>query len=84
MTDQHRFKQRLFFRFFKNFRLGKWAQYFHLEREAIENVIPKIDLKPRNIKNLKTLLDREELLRNMPPNKVIAEIGVDNGNFSEL
>ena len=84
MKDRFTFKQRLYFRFFHKFRLALWTQFFYLERTEVEENIPKVDLKKANIRNLKTLVDREELLKNMPVNKVVAEIGVDHGDFSEL
>lgn len=45
--------------------------------------IPQVNLKQENIDNLKTITNREELIRRLPQNKVIAEIGVNRGEFSE-
>ena len=84
MNDQLTPKQRLYFRFFHSFRKGYWNHLFRLDRIKEDEYIPKVDLQERNIRNLKTLLNREELIRNMPRNKVVAEIGVDHGDFSEL
>ena len=42
-----------------------------------------ISLKPYNIKNIKIVLDREELLQNLPKLGIVAELGVDKGDFSE-
>jgi hypothetical protein len=84
MNSKLTFKQKLFFRFFHLSRLRLWSHFFQLRRAKIEEDIPKIDLRAENIQNLKTLLDREELIRNMPRNGVVAEIGVDHGDFSEL
>jgi hypothetical protein len=44
----------------------------------------QIQLQRQNIQNLKTILNREDLLGSLPVNKVVAEIGVDKGEFSEL
>ena len=51
-------------------------------REKIEKAIPKIKLKKDNIRNCEIVLDREELLSKIPKNSIIAEIGVDEGEFS--
>ena len=51
-------------------------------REKIERAIPKIKLKKDNIRNCEIVLDREELLSKIPKNSIIAEIGVDEGDFS--
>ena len=40
-------------------------------------------LEQRNIANCKILLDRKVLLENLPKDAVVAEIGVDKGDFSE-
>jgi len=45
--------------------------------------IPKYRLLEKHISNLKTVIDRETLLRLIPKNSIIAEIGVDKGAFSE-
>lgn len=84
MPDQLTFKQKLFFRFFHSFRRSRWVHYFRLMRAETEDSIPKVPLKPGNIQHLTTLIDREALIENMPKNKVVAEIGVDQGEFSEL
>ena len=41
------------------------------------------DLAARHIENLKTLTDRDALLEHMPKDSVVAEVGVDGGDFSE-
>lgn len=45
--------------------------------------IPKVKLQQRNIKHCKLLLDRESLLKCLPKNAIVAEIGVDQGEFSQ-
>jgi len=45
--------------------------------------IPKYTLKKENLQNAKLLLDRQELLELLPKNAKVAELGVDEGGFSE-
>jgi hypothetical protein len=54
-----------------------------LAKEAELNAMPRVKLKKIHIQNCKLLLDREELLECLPKNSVIAEIGVDQGAFSQ-
>lgn len=54
-----------------------------LKRIAIEKTIPKVELSQRHIKNLKVILTREDLLELLPKHGIVAELGVDNGSFSE-
>jgi hypothetical protein len=84
MISQLTFKKRLFFRFFFSKRRHLWGYFFQLERTIAEESMPKSELQDKNIRNLKTVLTREALLKNLPKNKVVAEIGVDHGEFSEL
>ena len=42
-----------------------------------------VSLKDANIKNLKVVLNRDKLLQFLPKNAIVAELGVDNGDFSE-
>lgn len=42
-----------------------------------------ISLGNNNIKNLKVVPDREKLLQYLPKNGIVAELGVDEGDFSE-
>lgn len=48
-----------------------------------ENRMPKIALKPEHLKNCKALANRFDMLDLMPKNGIVAELGVDKGNFSE-
>jgi hypothetical protein len=61
-----------------------YRQLFVRNLIVINDNIPKFEIKTTNIKNLRALLNREELLEMLPKNAVIAEIGVDKGSFSEL
>src|SRR6056300_331581 len=49
----------------------------------IDNSIPRFQLKERNVKNCKLLLNRDELISLIPKNSIIAELGVDKGDFSK-
>lgn len=46
--------------------------------------LPRVDLHHKHIKNLKVLEDRIRLLDLLPKNAVVAELGVDSGDFSSL
>ncbi|AXT51967.1 class I SAM-dependent methyltransferase [Aquimarina sp. BL5] len=46
--------------------------------------IPKTDLGSKHLANAKLLENREELLKRIPENGVVAELGVDEGGFSNL
>ena len=50
----------------------------------VSKKIPKYELSDIHIKNAKLLTSREELLKILPQNGVVAELGVDEGDFSEL
>ena len=52
-------------------------------REQRERQIPKIPLKPENVENCSLLLDRELLLEQIGTGGNVAEIGVDEGKFSQ-
>ncbi len=52
-------------------------------RSRIDNSIPRFQLKERNVKNCKLLLNRDELISLIPKNSIIAELGVDKGDFSK-
>ena len=45
--------------------------------------IPKFELNNCNIKNVKVLLNREDLLESLPKNSIVAELWVDEWFFSE-
>ncbi|EPR67711.1 class I SAM-dependent methyltransferase [Cyclobacterium qasimii] len=49
----------------------------------IDATIPKLNLEEKHIVNLKVLINREKLLEKLPKNGVIAEIGVNKGEFSQ-
>lgn len=63
---------------------NNWYEDFLQNRVNAESHIPKLQLKQKHIENLQILLDREVLLQKMPKHAVIAEIGVDQGEFSQM
>ncbi|SRX75624.1 hypothetical protein AEQU3_02620 [Aequorivita antarctica] len=46
--------------------------------------IPKYPISQEKIDNTKLLTDREELLKYLPKEGIVCELGVDKGDFSEL
>lgn len=61
----------------------KWSKEFAEQRIEMEKKIPKYDLQDKHISNIQVLLNRDELLKKMPVNAICAEIGVNEGEFSE-
>lgn len=57
---------------------------FKKQRRLKENALPKTRLTAANIANIEIVLDRRALLEKLPCNAIVAELGVDEGNFSEL
>lgn len=51
--------------------------------KKVSSQIPKYELSEIHIKNTKLLTTREELLKLLPKGGVVAELGVDEGGFSE-
>lgn len=51
---------------------------------AISAKIPKTDLDDKHVKNAKLLKNRKELLKLLPKYGVVAELGVNKGDFSDL
>lgn len=77
-------------RLFKSL-MPKWIQrkiYNHVKTKIIQNnkiqsrQIPKYAIRTETIQNTKLLLNREELLKILPKNGTVAELGVDEGSFS--
>lgn len=52
--------------------------------ERIDNLIPKNDLKNRHLSNCKLIANRNVMLELLPKGGVVAELGVNRGDFSEL
>jgi len=61
--------------------------FFHQKVSSVQtNIdaqIPKFDLSEAHISNLKVLPNRRVLLENLPKNGIVAELGVNKGDFSE-
>jgi len=53
-----------------------------LHRKNQEIAANYVELGQENVNNIRILLDRNELLGQLPKGGVVAEIGVDNGDFS--
>jgi hypothetical protein len=51
--------------------------------QKISQAIPKVELSAEHIRNTRMLLTREDLIGLLPKGGVVAELGVDEGNFSE-
>ena len=49
----------------------------------ISSTIPKVEINKIHIDNAKLITTREELLRILPKNGIVAELGVDEGDFSQ-
>jgi len=52
-------------------------------RTTQSNAIPKVELRPEHIRNLKVVLNRDAFLDALPKGGVVAEAGVDHGDFSQ-
>ena len=57
---------------------------FRDNRIQHEQLIPKIPLHEKNINNCQIVLNRQALLSKLKSNGIVAEIGVDTGEFSAL
>lgn len=55
-----------------------------VDRQHRENQIPKIPLDKRHVQNCQVLLNRKEMLNRFDKHSTAAEIGVDEGKFSQL
>lgn len=54
-----------------------------LQIRQVEAAIPKVPLRAEHVANCRLLLDRQALLRELPARSVCAEIGVDQGDFTD-
>lgn len=57
---------------------------FESERLVSKGNIPNVQISEMHISNLKAVKNREALLSLLPKNAIVAEIGVDKGEFSEM
>lgn len=52
-------------------------------REIVYADFPSANFESKHVKNLVSLKDRTDLLRSLPSHGIVAEIGVNEGDFSE-
>ena len=67
-------------------RLGYYRFFVPIVKKVntkISSQIPKIELSKIHVNNTKLLTNRQELLSLLPKGGVVAELGVDMGDFSE-
>lgn len=61
-------------------------QFIHAKlakvQRNIDEQIPKYDLQQKHISNLKVIQNRNKLLEFLPKNGIVAELGVNKGEFS--
>ena len=62
----------------------KVVQHLTQQRHQREKQIPKVPLQSLHVENCVLLLNRLQMLEKMKKNSVVAEIGVDEGKFSQL
>ena len=53
-------------------------------REKLFGEYPHINFEPKHVQHLQSLADRNELLKRLPAEAVVAEIGINEGDFSNL
>ena len=70
------FIKRIIYRIFKKLLLIR-------DNALNNNDMPSLELEKIHVKNTKVLINRKELLENLPNHSICAEIGVNKGNFSE-
>lgn len=68
----------------KKFLYARYRYKIKEENRVISEKIPKYNLKSEHVKNLKVLADRQELLKYLPQGGIVAELGVDQGDYSEI
>jgi len=54
-----------------------------IKADSDANFVHQVRLSQKNINNLKVVLNREILLKFLPKNGIVAELGVDRGDFSD-
>lgn len=60
-----------------------YRKKFETERKSVSARIPVINLPESHLENCKLLPDRDRLLSFLPKSGVVAELGVDKGDFSK-
>lgn len=61
----------------------RWREQDMQAAAEIADALPKYELEPKHLQNSQLLSTRQELLSLLPKNAVCAEIGVNEGEFSE-
>jgi hypothetical protein len=61
----------------------KFREHDESQRRLVERSMPAVHLRQEHIQNCELVLNRTELLKRLPSSAVVAEIGVDHGDFSE-
>lgn len=60
-----------------------WKNQMKSYWDSVDNKIPKVELGEKHIRNLRPLANRDILLGLLPKNGIVAELGVDKGDFSQ-
>ncbi len=64
-----------------------FEDYYREKRRVVEaarsRTLPSVEVQPRHLENAQLLTDRSELLRRLPRGAVVAEVGVNQGDFSQ-
>ena len=70
-----------YLRYFVN---RKIKENYILKLAEIEETLPKYELSEKHIKNLKAVTNRNSLAGLLPKGGIVAELGVADGNFSQV
>jgi hypothetical protein len=62
--------------------LKRFREYERVKKLEVAGSIPVVDLGEKHIANAKLLTNRERLLEQLPKGGVVAEIGVNQGDYS--
>lgn len=76
------FLKRIIPKFIKDKILSYATAELKIRKLAKDNSIPKYELEEKHFQNLKAIGTRADLLKLMPKQGIVAEIGVANGDFS--
>jgi hypothetical protein len=63
--------------------VAEYRRRAEASRITVLNSMPKVKLNKIHIQNCNLLLDRDELLESLPKGSIVAEIGVNKGEFSQ-
>jgi len=62
----------------------KFREHDESQRRLIEESMPVVHLRQEHIQDCELVLNRTELIKRLPSRAIVAEIGVDHGDFSEI